>query len=45
MTTYKCFYCGKQTSHKSLEKRFTCPACGSKVFFKPRKKQVKIKAV
>jgi DNA-directed RNA polymerase subunit RPC12/RpoP len=45
MVTYKCFFCGKQISSKSLEKRFVCPACGKKIFFKPRTKTVKIKAV
>jgi len=45
MITYKCFSCGKQISHKALEKRFICPACGSKIFFKPRKQLVKIKAI
>ena len=44
MATYKCFNCGKQVTHKSLEKRFTCPVCGSKIFFKPRKSIAKIKA-
>jgi len=45
MVNYKCFYCGKQISNKNLEKRFVCPDCGSKVFFKPRKKEATIKAV
>ncbi len=44
MAIYKCFKCGKQISHKSLEKRFVCPACGSKMFYKPRKHITKIKA-
>ncbi len=45
MANYKCFNCGKQISHKSLEKRFVCQACGSKIFFKQRKAVSKIKAV
>lgn len=45
MVTYKCFFCGKQIQHTALEKRFVCPGCGKRIFFKPRKKSVKIKAV
>ncbi|HLD36976.1 MAG TPA: DNA-directed RNA polymerase subunit P [Candidatus Nanoarchaeia archaeon] len=45
MATYKCFKCGKQITHKALEKRFVCPYCDSKVFYKPRKQATKIKAV
>ncbi|MCX6748431.1 MAG: DNA-directed RNA polymerase subunit P [Candidatus Pacearchaeota archaeon] len=44
MATYKCFKCGKQISHKALEKRFTCPSCNNKIFYKPRKANSKIKA-
>jgi DNA-directed RNA polymerase subunit RPC12/RpoP len=44
MALYKCFNCGKQISHKTLEKRFVCPACGSKIFYKPRKHITKVKA-
>jgi len=45
MVNYKCFYCGKQISSTALEKRFICPKCGARIFFKPRTKVVKIKAV
>lgn len=45
MTMYKCFFCGKQISHKAIEKRFSCPYCGSKVFFKPRTAIKKVKAI
>ncbi len=45
MAQYKCFDCGKQISSKALEKRFVCPHCGSKIFYKPRMQSVKIKAV
>lgn len=44
MTTYKCFKCEKSITSKSLEKRFVCPYCGSKIFFKPRTKVKKVKA-
>jgi len=45
MAIYKCFFCGKQTNHKALEKRFVCPECGGKIFFKPRQEIKKIKAI
>ena len=43
MVKYKCFKCGKQVSHTGLQKRFVCPNCGSKIFFKPRTKVKKVK--
>ncbi|MBT4165523.1 DNA-directed RNA polymerase subunit P [archaeon] len=45
MATYKCFNCGKKTTNNSLEKRFLCVGCGSKIFYKPRSKIAKIKAI
>ncbi len=45
MITYKCFKCGKKISHNALEKRFLCPNCRSKIFYKTRKHVVKIKAI
>jgi len=45
MATYKCFKCGKKITSKILEKRFLCPHCGSKIFYKPRKHIKKIKAI
>lgn len=45
MVTYKCFHCGKTLTDKALEKRFVCPNCGSKIFYKPRKAVTKVKAV
>ena len=44
MPTYKCFKCGKKINSTALEKRFVCPGCGSKIFFKPRTKVKKVKA-
>jgi len=44
MATYKCFKCGKKIVSKVLEKRFVCPSCGSKIFYKPRTKIKKIKS-
>lgn len=45
MAAYKCFFCGKSTTHKTLGKRFVCSACGSRVFFKTRKQITKVKAI
>ena len=45
MATYKCFKCGKKITNKALEKRFLCPHCGAKIFYKPRNTNVKIKAI
>lgn len=38
---YKCFNCEKKIDSKDLKKRFVCPHCGFKIFFKPRT-QVKV---
>jgi DNA-directed RNA polymerase subunit RPC12/RpoP len=45
MSTYKCFKCGKKIKSEELKKRFICPDCGGKIFFKPRKKVRKLKAI
>lgn len=45
MAQYKCFKCGKPLTNKILEKRFVCPSCGSKIFYKPRTQIVKLKAI
>ncbi|MEK6855409.1 MAG: DNA-directed RNA polymerase subunit P [Nanoarchaeota archaeon] len=45
MAIYKCFKCEKPLTHKVLAKRFVCPHCGSKIFYKPRSKIAKLKAV
>jgi len=45
MATYKCFKCGKKIKSKELDKRFVCPYCGSKIFFKPRNKVKIVKAI
>jgi len=44
MVNYKCFKCGKKIIDANLEKRFVCPSCGSKIFFKPRTKVKVLKA-
>lgn len=45
MVSYKCFKCEKKITSAALDKRFVCPSCGSKIFYKPRDKVKKIKAV
>lgn len=45
MATYKCFHCGKKITSNNLEKRFVCPACGSRIFYKPRTKEKIVKAI
>ena len=45
MATYKCFKCEKKITASSLDKRFVCPHCGSKIFYKPRTKVKKVKAI
>ena len=44
MAEYKCFKCGKEIKSEDLEKRFKCPHCDSKIFFKPRTKVKTVKA-
>ena len=45
MTTYKCFNCDKTVKDEYIKKRVRCPYCGSKILFKPRITNVKVKAV
>lgn len=44
MAEYKCFKCGKEIQSEDLKKRFKCPHCDSKIFFKPRTKVKVVKA-
>ena len=43
MAQYKCFKCGKKITSNILQKRFLCPGCGAKIFYKPRTVVKKIK--
>lgn len=43
MNQYKCFKCEKKIISASFKKRFACPYCGSKIFYKPRTKVKVIK--
>ncbi len=45
MALYKCFFCSKKIKTDELQKRFVCPHCGSRVFFKPRTKMKTVKAL
>jgi DNA-directed RNA polymerase subunit RPC12/RpoP len=45
MAQYKCFKCGKKITNTNLDKRFVCPGCGSKIFYKPRTVSRKLKAI
>jgi len=45
MAQYKCFKCGKKILNAKLEKRFSCPNCGSKIFYKPRTHIKTVKAI
>jgi DNA-directed RNA polymerase subunit RPC12/RpoP len=38
MAGYKCFSCGDKIKSDDLKKRFVCPGCGSRIFYKPRNK-------
>ncbi|MBT96481.1 MAG: DNA-directed RNA polymerase subunit P [Candidatus Pacearchaeota archaeon] len=44
MQSYKCFKCEKKINVSALDKRFVCPHCGGKIFFKARTKIKKVKA-
>ncbi len=38
MVSYKCLDCGEKIKDDIIQKRFICPKCGSRIFFKPRNK-------
>ena len=44
MAEYKCFKCGKAVKGEHVKKRVRCPYCGSKILFKPRTSNIKVKA-
>ncbi|MGC9309149.1 MAG: DNA-directed RNA polymerase subunit P [Candidatus Nanoarchaeia archaeon] len=43
MAIYKCFKCGKKIKSDDLTRRFVCPECGSRIFYKPRTKLKNVK--
>lgn len=44
MAVYKCFHCEEKIKSPELEKRFVCPHCGSRIFYKPRTQMKTVKA-
>jgi len=45
MKAYKCFKCGREIKTTDLDKRFVCPICGSKIFYKSTAKTKTVKAI
>ena len=45
MAAYKCFNCGAKLNSAELAKRFVCPTCNSRIFYKPRNKMKTVKAI
>jgi DNA-directed RNA polymerase subunit RPC12/RpoP len=45
MAIYKCFKCAKKIANTKIDKRFVCPNCGSKIFYKARTHVKKVKAI
>ncbi|MFH1770726.1 MAG: DNA-directed RNA polymerase subunit P [archaeon] len=45
MSSYKCFSCNKKISDIQIKKRVRCLYCGSKIIFKERTINTKVKAV
>ena len=44
MVTHKCFNCEKVVKQDSTKKKIRCPYCGSKILYKPRVVNTKVKA-
>jgi len=44
MVSYKCFKCKSKIKAETLDKRFVCPKCGCKIFYKQRTKVKIVKA-
>ncbi|MFH1592410.1 MAG: DNA-directed RNA polymerase subunit P [Candidatus Woesearchaeota archaeon] len=45
MVKYKCFQCNALVKSEYVKKKIRCPYCGSKIIYKPRTTNTKIKAV
>ncbi|MBT4334669.1 DNA-directed RNA polymerase subunit P [archaeon] len=45
MVVYKCFNCSKIVGEDYVKRRVRCPYCGSKILYKPRIVNSKVKAV
>ncbi len=44
MSDYKCFFCNKTISQDNIKRRVRCIYCGSKIIFKARTVNTKVKA-
>ncbi|MBW2991091.1 DNA-directed RNA polymerase subunit P [Candidatus Woesearchaeota archaeon] len=44
MSEYKCFFCNKIISPDNIKRRVRCIYCGSKIIFKARSVNTKVKA-
>jgi len=44
MTIYKCFYCRREIKEEIVKRRVRCPYCSSKILYKPRTINTKVKA-
>jgi len=44
MSEYRCFFCNKTISADVIKRRVRCNHCGSKIIFKSRSTNTKIKA-
>jgi DNA-directed RNA polymerase subunit RPC12/RpoP len=44
MSEYRCFFCKKAISADNIKRRVRCIYCGSKIIFKSRSTNTKIKA-
>ena len=45
MIKYKCFACGAIIKSEYIKKKIRCPYCGSKIIYKQRTTNTKIKAI
>ncbi|MBN2053079.1 DNA-directed RNA polymerase subunit P [Candidatus Woesearchaeota archaeon] len=44
MSEYRCFFCNKTISADNIKRRVRCIYCGSKIIFKSRSTNTKVKA-
>ena len=44
MVLHKCFECDREIKEEYIKKKIRCPYCGSKILYKPRIINSKVKA-
>jgi len=44
MVVYKCFNCKREIKDDSVKRKIRCPYCSSKILYKPRTINTKLKA-